>query len=212
MPAAAFFAYPPPPRPMGAVQLGLIRFSSADTSAISDATPVPTPTDRFTATSDTPKPEAAPSTEPTMPKKPPSVMGRVATSMINGYQWVTQNTIYPVLSKLGLDVCLHRKAGLYSCSEYTKLAVQEYGPVKGSWYGLKRLADCNPVMVAGTQFFGWQIYDPAEVHGNYADARKERPQWLDNLKDGLFYMKHPLFDQNYDAVNGTPRSIVKPSA
>jgi putative membrane protein insertion efficiency factor len=40
-----------------------------------------------------------------------------------------------------------------SCSQYMIDAVQRYGPVKGGWRGIKRIARCNP--------FGGSGYDPA---------------------------------------------------
>lgn len=41
---------------------------------------------------------------------------------------------------------------LPSCSEYTKEAIQEYGGVKGTLLGVKRIMRCNP--------FGSSGYDP----------------------------------------------------
>jgi uncharacterized protein len=40
-----------------------------------------------------------------------------------------------------------------SCSQYMIDAVKKYGPVKGAWRGLKRIARCHP--------FGGSGYDPA---------------------------------------------------
>ena len=31
-----------------------------------------------------------------------------------------------------------------TCSQYTKLAIDKYGIIKGGWKGLKRIARCNP--------------------------------------------------------------------
>lgn len=39
-----------------------------------------------------------------------------------------------------------------TCSEYTKQAIQKYGPVKGSVLGIKRIIRCNPFSKGG--------YDP----------------------------------------------------
>jgi len=39
-----------------------------------------------------------------------------------------------------------------SCSEYTKQAIDKYGAIKGSFYGIKRIFRCNPFSKGG--------YDP----------------------------------------------------
>lgn len=31
-----------------------------------------------------------------------------------------------------------------SCSVYTVDAIKRYGPIKGTWLGIKRIASCNP--------------------------------------------------------------------
>jgi uncharacterized protein len=31
-----------------------------------------------------------------------------------------------------------------TCSQYTLEALRKYGPLKGGWLGLKRIASCNP--------------------------------------------------------------------
>ena len=40
-----------------------------------------------------------------------------------------------------------------SCSQYMIDAVKKYGPIKGAWRGIKRIARCHP--------FGGSGYDPA---------------------------------------------------
>lgn len=40
-----------------------------------------------------------------------------------------------------------------TCSQYMIDAVQQYGPLRGGWRGLKRIARCHP--------FGGSGYDPA---------------------------------------------------
>ena len=39
-----------------------------------------------------------------------------------------------------------------SCSEYTKQAIEKYGAIKGCFFGVKRIAKCNPFSKGG--------YDP----------------------------------------------------
>ncbi|HAT56964.1 MAG TPA: membrane protein insertion efficiency factor YidD [Veillonellaceae bacterium] len=39
-----------------------------------------------------------------------------------------------------------------TCSEYAMEAIQKYGPVKGSWLAVKRIAKCHPFHKGG--------YDP----------------------------------------------------
>lgn len=44
-----------------------------------------------------------------------------------------------------------------TCSEYTKLAIHEYGAFKGSLMGIKRILRCNPWNIGG--------YDPVPKKG-----------------------------------------------
>lgn len=45
-----------------------------------------------------------------------------------------------------------------SCSQYTKEAIKEYGSIKGSYLGIKRIIKCNP--------FGTFGYDPVPERKN----------------------------------------------
>lgn len=57
---------------------------------------------------------------------------------------VYQYTISPLLGQN----CRH----LPTCSAYTVEAIQEWGPLKGMWMGLKRISKCHP--------WGTHGYDP----------------------------------------------------
>src|SRR5690606_14752403 len=56
------------------------------------------------------------------------------------YQW----TLSPWL----VSNCRH----VASCSQYAVEAIQEWGPIKGIWLGMKRIARCHP--------WGTSGYDP----------------------------------------------------
>lgn len=55
--------------------------------------------------------------------------------------------ISPVLKNMGIE-CKYYP----TCSEYTKLAIEKYGCIKGIFLGLKRIIKCNPFSKGG--------YDP----------------------------------------------------
>src|SRR5690606_19676390 len=50
-----------------------------------------------------------------------------------------------VISPLYGDVCRYYP----SCSQYTLRAIQEYGVVRGSWYGAVRIIRCHPWAAGG---------------------------------------------------------------
>ena len=69
-----------------------------------------------------------------------SIISRVLIVLVRFYQ----GAISPLLG----NHCRH----FPSCSQYTIDAIIEWGPMKGSWIGLKRLSRCHP--------WGTHGYDP----------------------------------------------------
>jgi putative membrane protein insertion efficiency factor len=41
---------------------------------------------------------------------------------------------------------------LPSCSDYALLSIEEWGPWRGSWLAIRRLARCHPLHAAGVDF------------------------------------------------------------
>lgn len=52
------------------------------------------------------------------------------------YQWL----ISPILVAIFGPSCRYEP----SCSNYMVQAIMEWGPIRGTWMGLKRIARCNP--------------------------------------------------------------------
>lgn len=77
-------------------------------------------------------------------------MDRLVISIIRLYQkTLSPDTgVFRVFFPSG--VCRHTP----SCSEYSIQAIEEYGVLKGSWIGLRRVSRCHP--------FGSSGYDPVK--------------------------------------------------
>lgn len=67
-------------------------------------------------------------------------MKKIALLLIRAYQR-TLSLDHGILRKLGFKrVCRFHP----SCSEYTYQAVYKYGPIRGIWFGIKRISRCHP--------------------------------------------------------------------
>lgn len=71
-------------------------------------------------------------------------MGKVLSAIFIFLIKVYQYTLSPLLG----SNCRYSP----TCSSYTIQAIQEWGPLKGSWLGLKRIGRCHP--------WGGEGYDP----------------------------------------------------
>jgi len=71
-------------------------------------------------------------------------MSRILAHILIGLVWVYRGT-------LGLLLGGHCRYWP-SCSQYMIEAIRQYGPVRGTWRGVKRLGRCHP--------FGGSGYDP----------------------------------------------------
>ncbi len=64
--------------------------------------------------------------------------------MIRGYQ----HTLSPDHG-IFKDITMHGCKYYPSCSEYTYKAIEDFGVVRGSWLGGKRIMRCNPLSKGG---------------------------------------------------------------
>jgi putative membrane protein insertion efficiency factor len=63
-------------------------------------------------------------------------VARVAVALLVGLVRVYQRTVSPLLG----PVCRFEP----SCSRYMEASVRKYGPIRGTWRGLRRLLRCHP--------------------------------------------------------------------
>ncbi|WP_395092357.1 membrane protein insertion efficiency factor YidD [Armatimonas sp.] len=77
-----------------------------------------------------------PSTLGVLVKQAGQVTGRILVALIRGYQRVSRYTP---------PTCRFTP----SCSEYTAQAIHAYGPLRGSWLGLRRICRCHPFHPGG---------------------------------------------------------------
>ena len=64
-------------------------------------------------------------------------MRKLIVAILRLYKWA--------LSPLLPSACRYYP----SCSEYMRQAVEKYGPVRGVWMGVKRVARCHPFHQGG---------------------------------------------------------------
>ncbi|MBK97906.1 MAG: membrane protein insertion efficiency factor YidD [Balneola sp.] len=69
---------------------------------------------------------------------------QVLTAILIGFVRFYQIAISPYLGRK----CRYSP----TCSEYTIEAIKEWGPLKGAWFGIKRISGCHP--------WGGYGYDP----------------------------------------------------
>lgn len=67
---------------------------------------------------------------------------------------IYKKAISPALHAVGFTNCKY----LPTCSEYALVALERFGPVRGSWMALKRLVRCHPWSEGG--------FDPVPAAGN----------------------------------------------
>ena len=77
-------------------------------------------------------------------------MKRIALALIRLYQKTLSFDHGPLKIYYPGGFCRYRP----TCSQYTYDAVSKYGVMKGSWFGAKRIASCNPWHKGG--------YDPVK--------------------------------------------------
>lgn len=68
---------------------------------------------------------------------PPGLMARSGSAMIRFYQ--------RAISPLFPPACRYQP----SCSQYTLVAIERYGLIKGCWLGMRRILRCHPFHPGG---------------------------------------------------------------
>ena len=81
-----------------------------------------------------------------------NLIGRLIILIVRGYQLIISPWLGPS--------CRHSP----TCSAYMIKAVQEWGPLKGFWLGLKRIGKCHP--------WGTSGYDPVPEKNSAADESR----------------------------------------
>ena len=52
-----------------------------------------------------------------------------------------------------------------TCSQYTFIAIERYGAVKGSWLGLKRISKCHPFHEGGVDMVPEKDINSGDING-----------------------------------------------
>jgi hypothetical protein len=86
--------------------------------------------------------------------------------LVLGLIWLYQKTLSPLV---GMHCRFHP-----TCSRYTAQAVRQYGAIKGSWLGLRRIGRCHPGYSGGEdpvpQQFTWWGHRPIDSSSNEKES------------------------------------------
>lgn len=74
------------------------------------------------------------------------------------YKWI----LSPILNTFFGPSCRYEP----TCSTYMIQAIQEWGPLRGGWLGLKRIASCNP--------WGGHGHDPVPSNPKRNSSKKKQ--------------------------------------
>lgn len=82
------------------------------------------------------------------------ILGAPIIVLVKIYQWII-SPLYPA-------TCRYTP----TCSTYMIQAVRTWGPIKGTWLGLKRIASCHP--------WGGSGHDPVPERKSKKESSKDR--------------------------------------
>ena len=69
----------------------------------------------------------------------------VSRAVTRGAFQIYRSVLSPILHSVGISNCRFRP----TCSEYAEVAVARFGPFRGGWLALRRIARCHPFSKGG---------------------------------------------------------------